>query len=271
MPVHPSAVVHNGAEVDASADIGPYCVVGPKTKIGADTRLLSHVVVDNHTTIGARNTIHPFATVGGVPQDLKFKGEAARLVIGDDNIIREGATLNIGTEGGDMETRMGNHCLVMASAHVAHDCKLGNGVILANSVGLAGHVELGDHVSLGGIAGVHQFCRVGRHGFLAGGAMAALDVPPFCLAQGDRAQLVGINVVGLRRAGWPREKIQAIRAAFRSLFLADTARLVALERTEGELGTDHPEVKEMIDFIRSSERGICPPRSGLPSTDPFEG
>jgi UDP-N-acetylglucosamine acyltransferase len=272
MPIHPTAVVAKGAEIDPSAEIGPYCIIGPRVKIGAGTRLLSHVVVDNDTTVGERNVIHPFATIGGVPQDLKFRGEPARLVIGDENVIRESVTMNIGTEAGDMETRVGSHCLVMAYAHVAHDCVLGDHVILSNSAGLAGHVSLGDHVILGGIAGIHQFCRVGRFGFLAGGAMAALDVPPFCIAHGDRAQLVGVNVVGLRRAGWPRQKIKVVRQAFQQLFRTDTARLVALERVEAELATDeHPEVAEMVDFIRASERGVCPPKIGLPSTDPYEG
>src|SRR6187549_1779094 len=154
MAIHPSAIVHKGAEVDPTAEIGPFCVVGPKVKIGAGTRLLSHVVVDHDTTIGARNVIHPFAVLGGAPQDLKFKGEPARLILGDDNVIREGATLNIGTAGGHMETRVGSKCLVMAYAHVAHDCIIGDRVILANSVALAGHVTIADDVRVSGIAGV---------------------------------------------------------------------------------------------------------------------
>ncbi len=269
MAIHPSAIVHKGAEVDPSAEIGPFCVVGPRVKIGANTKLLSHVVVDHDTTLGARNVIHPFAVVGGAPQDLKFKGEPARLILGDDNVIREGATLNIGTAGGHMETRIGSGCLLMAYSHVAHDCRLGDRVILANSVGLAGHVDIGDNVIMGGIAGVHQFCSVGRHAFIAGGGMAAQNVPPFCIAQGDRAQLVGINVVGLKRAGWSRERIQAVREAFKRLFLSDNTRLLALERTEAELAPQYPEVAEMCRFIRESKRGVCPPRTG-PMTDSIE-
>lgn len=272
MAIHPTAVVHKNAEIDSRAEIGPFCVIGPRARVGPETKLISHVVVENSTHIGARNTIHPFARIGGVPQDLKFKGEDSRLVIGDDNVIREGATLNTGTEGGHMETRVGSGCLLMAYSHVAHDCRVGDHVILANCVGLAGHVDLGDHVTMGGMAGIHQFCKAGRHAFIAGGAMVSQNIPPFCLAQGDRAQLVGVNVVGLRRAGWPREKIQSIREAFKGLFHATTARLVALERIERKLSKDHSEVQEMCAFIRSSEdRGICPPRAPLPSTDPYEG
>ncbi len=261
MTIHPTAVVDKKAEIDGSADIGPYCIIGPHVRLGAGTRLLSHVVIDGHTTIGSNNVVHPFARLGGPPQDLKFKGEPARLVVGDNNVIREGATLNIGTEAGHMETRVGNGCLLMAYSHVAHDCTLGDGVILANSVGLAGHVALADNVILGGLAGVHQFCNVGRHAFLAGGAMAAQDVPPFCVAQGDRAQLVGINVVGLKRAGFDREQLLAVREAFRTLFYSNTTRQAALEAVEAEIASRSPEVAEICRFIRTSKRGVCAPRA----------
>lgn len=270
MAIHASAIVHKGAEIDPSAEVGPYCVIGPRVKIGPQTRLVSHVVVDNDTTIGARNTLYPFCSIGAPPQDLKFKGEPARLVIGDDNTIREGATLNIGTAGGHMETRIGNGCLLMAYTHVAHDCIIGNRVILANSVALAGHVTIHDNVIMGGIAGVHQFCRIGRNAFIAGGAMAAQDVPPFCIAHGDRAQLVGINVVGLKRAGWTREQIRVVRDAFKRLFLSDGTRLTALERTEKELAAQHPVVAEMCQFIREAERGVCAPRTAAPMSDADE-
>lgn len=270
MAIHSTAVVHRGAEIDASADIGPYCVLGAHVRIGPLTRLLGHVVVDNHTTIGARNVIHPFAVVGGNPQDLKFKGEPGRLTIGDDNVIREGATLNIGTATGHMESRIGSHCLLMAYSHVAHDCRLGDHVVLANSVGLAGHVDIGDHAIFGGLSGLHQFCRVGRYAFIAGGGMVAQDVLPFCIAQGDRAQHVGVNVVGLKRAGLSRDVIGEIREAFQELFHSDGTRLVALERTEKVLGNGSPHVREMIDFMRSAKRGVCPPRLAAPPADNFD-
>lgn len=257
MAIHPTAVVSAGAEIDPSAEIGPFCVVGPRVKIGAGTQLLSHVVVDNDTHLGERNVVHSFAVVGGRPQDLKFKGEPARLLVGNDNVIREGVTLNIGTAGGHMETRIGSGNLLMAYSHVAHDCVVGDHTVIGQSVGLAGHVDIGDRVILGGISGVHQFCNIGRHAFLAGGAMAAQNVPPFCIAQGDRAELVGINVVGLKRAGWSREKINVVREAFRRLFRSDSTRLYALERTEAELAPEHAEVAEMCRFIRASKRGVC--------------
>jgi UDP-N-acetylglucosamine acyltransferase len=231
---------------------------------------VAQVVVDNDTHLGARNVIFPFASVGSIPQDLKFKGEAARLVIGDDNVIREGATLNIGTEA-TMETRIGNHCLLMAYSHVAHDCVLGDHVILTNSVGLAGHVHVGSWVTFGGLSAVHQFCRLGDHAFVAGGGMVTQDVPPFCIAQGDRAQLVGINIVGLKRRGWSRERIHAVRAAFKHLFESGAARGVALDQVERERAPGNDDVRLMTDFVRQSTRGVCSPRVVEPPADNFEG
>lgn len=269
MAIHATALIDKHAEIDSSAEIGPYCIVGPHVRIGPQTRLLSHVVIENHTTIGARNQIHPFARLGGPPQDLKFKGEPARLVVGDDNVIREGVTLNIGTQGGHMETKIGNNCLLMAYSHVAHDCIVGNRVILANSVGLAGHVELADSVIMGGISAIHQFCRVGRNAFIAGGAMVAQDIPPFCIAQGDRAQLMGLNITGIKRAGWSREKINLLRDGFKRLFLSNTTRMLALDITEKEFATSCPEVLEICQFIRKAKRGVCPAYVG-PSTDDHE-
>lgn len=268
--IHPTAQVHPRAEIDPTAIIGPYCLVGPKVRIGPETRLHAHVVVDNHTTLGARNQIFPFAVVGSVPQDLKFKGEDARLVIGDDNVIREGATVNIGTEA-TWETRIGDHCLLMAHSHVAHDCVLGDHVILTNAVGLGGHVTVGNWVTLGGLSAVHQFCRLGDHAFVAGGGMVNQDVPPFCIAQGDRAQLVGINVVGLKRRGFSRERIGHVRQAFRDLFQSGLTRVTALEQVESELGPVSQDVREMIAFIRSSKRGVALPRMVPPPADNIDG
>ena len=270
MAIHPTAIVAPGAEIDATAEVGPFCVVGPRVRIGPHTRLVSHVVVDNETTIGARNVVHPFASVGSVPQDLKFRGEPARLVIGDDNVIREGATLNIGTEA-TMETRVGNHCLLMSASHVAHDCVLGDHVVLTNCVGLAGHVHVGSWVTLGGLSAVHQFCRLGEHAFVAGGGMVTQDVPPFCIAQGDRAQLVGINIVGLKRRGWSRERITMVRQAFVELFQTGATRLGALEQVEQGLAKQSSDVLRMTEFLRSSRRGVCPPRLVAPPADNLDG
>lgn len=268
--IHPTAVVHPRAELDPSVEVGPYCTVGPKVKIGAGTRLISHIVVDNDTTLGCRNTIYPFASVGSTPQDLKFKGESARLLLGDDNVVREGATLNIGTEA-TMETRIGNRCLLMAYSHVAHDCVLGDHVVLTNAVGLAGQVEVGDYVIMGGLAAVHQYCRVGSHAFIAGGGMVTQDVPPYCIAQGDRAQLVGVNIVGLKRRGWSRERIATVRNAFKQLFQPGPTRGVALENVERSLAGSSEDVRALTDFVRASTRGICPPRVVSPPADNFEG
>ncbi len=260
MTIHPTALIEDGAQIHPTADIGPYCVVGPNVEIGAGAHLMSHVVVQNHTVLGEDNKIHPFASVGGTPQDLKYEGEAAKLIIGNNNVIREGATLNIGTSQGGGATRVGNDCLLMAYAHVAHDCILGDGVILANSVALAGHVTLGDHVILGGLAGVHQFCRIGRNAFVAAGGMAAQDVLPFSLVQGDRAQHVGINIIGLKRTGWDKATIMAVRTAFKRIFHSNGTREEALVHTEQTLAKECAPVREMCEFIRSAKRGICAAR-----------
>jgi UDP-N-acetylglucosamine acyltransferase len=262
MAIHPTAIVHKGAEIDATAEIGPYCVIGAKAKIGPQSRLTSHVVVDNDTTIGARNLISPFVVLGGAPKDLKFKGEPSRLVIGDDNVLRESFTASIGTAAGHMETVIGNHCLFMAYSHIAHDCRVGSNVILANSAALAGHVELGDNVILSGISGVQQFCRVGQRVFVAGGAMVGRDVPPFCIVKGDRAFVGGINIIGLRRAGWTRDEIRAVRTAFLHVFLSGLPRDVGLVKAETELAGQFPGVAEFCRFIRASKRGVVSGRRG---------
>ena len=202
--VHPTAVVHPGARLHETVEVGPYAVIGEKVTIGEGTRVGPHVVIDGRTTIGARNRIFPFASVGGAPQDLKYAGEDTQLIIGDGNTLRESTTLNIGTAGGGGVTRVGNNNLFMAYSHVAHDCVVGNGCVVANSVALAGHVVLEDSVILGGLSAVHQFTRLGKHSFIAGGSMVVMDVAPYCTAQGDRAELAGLNVVGLQRHGFTR-------------------------------------------------------------------
>ncbi len=260
MAIHPTAVVHKGAEIDPSAEIGPYCVIGPRVKIGRETKLLSHVVVDNDTTIGARNVLHPFASIGGPPQDLKFKGEPARVIIGDENVIREGVTINMGTAGGHMETRVGSRCLLMAYSHIAHDCIVGDGVIMANTATLAGHVTLENDVRISGIAAIHQFVRIGRAAFLAGGAMVAQDIPPWCIAQGDRAELAGLNVVGLKRSGWSRERLGALRECFKTIFYPEGTRAQGVDRAEAELAPKSADVAEFVAFIRASKRGVASAR-----------
>jgi UDP-N-acetylglucosamine acyltransferase len=270
MAIHPTAIVHKGAEIDPTADIGPYCVIGPKVKIGPSTRLLSHVVMENDVTVGARNVIYPFACLGGAPQDFKFKGEPSRVVVGDDNQIRESVTVHLGTASGHMETRVGNNCLIMAYCHIAHDCTVGNRVVMASTSGLAGHVTIDDFVIIGGMSGVHQFCRIGRNGYVAGGTLISQGVPPFCIAKGDRARLAAINIIGLRRSGWSRERINAVRHAFQLLFRSGLPARVALERTEAELAPGSAEVAEMCQFIRGSKRGVCRAWGGQAAEEPFE-
>ncbi len=268
MAVHPTAVVSKGAELDPSAEIGPFCVIGPHVKIGRDTQLHAHVVVDGHTTIGSGNRVHSFAVLGGPPQDLKFKGEASRLVIGDNNVFREYVTCNRGTATGRMETSVGSNCMLMASAHVAHDCIVGDRVLMANSSGLAGHVTLDNDVRLSGLVGIHQFVRVGHAAFVAAGAMVAQDIPPYCIAQGDRATLAGLNVIGLKRSGWTREQLQQVREAFKRIFQSETTRADGLDYVERELAPKNKEVAEIVAFIRASKRGVASARQGADADAP---
>lgn len=253
--VHSTAIVHPEAKLDPSVEVGPYVVIGPKVKLGAGTTVGPHAVLEGDTTIGKNNRIFQFAAIGAVPQDLKYAGEPTRLVIGDGNTIREFATLHIGTEGGGGVTQIGNNNLFMAYSHVAHDCHIGNGCILANSAALAGHVQVGDHVIFGGLSAVHQFTRIGKHAFIAGGAMVAMDVPPYCTAQGDRAELVGLNTVGLTRHGFNEEQVGRVKDAYKILFRSKLGLNEALSKLRAEHG-GHKEIDELLEFISSSTRGI---------------
>ena len=254
--IHPSAIVSPRAELAAGVRIDPFAVVGPDVRIGADTWVGAHAVVTGRTVVGARNRIFPFASVGSTPQDLKYRGEPSVLTIGDANIVREYVSLNPGTEGGGMETRVGSGCLLMVSSHVAHDCRLGDSVILANGVALAGHVTVESHAIVGGLGGVHQFVRLGESSLSAAGAMVSKDVPPFCTVAGDRARLFGLNVVGLRRRGFSATTIRALRRAYRLLFLGAGSRRSHLAQVRAELGAV-PEVEQLVEFVASSQRGIC--------------
>lgn len=255
MSVHPTAVVAPGATLHATVEVGPFAVIGPRVKVNAGTSIGAHAIIEGDTTIGERNRIFPHAAVGLQPQDLKYGGEMTRLVIGDDNMIREFTTLNIGTAGGGGVTRIGHKNLFMAYSHVAHDCTVANGCVLANSVALAGHVEIADHVILGGLSAVHQFTRIGKHAFIAGGSMVAMDVPPYCTAQGDRAELAGLNTVGLSRHGFTEEQIGRIKEAYRILFRSKLGLNEAMSRLEAEHG-GHSEIDHLLQFISSSKRGI---------------
>lgn len=253
--VHPTAIVHPEARLHESVDVGPYAVIGPKVTLGAGTVIGPHTVIEGRTTIGERNRIFQFASVGAVPQDLKYGGEDTELVIGDGNQIREFTTLNIGTAGGGGLTKIGNQNLFMAYSHVAHDCRVGSGCVVANSAALAGHVVLEDHVILGGLSAVHQFTRIGRHAFIAGGAMVAMDVPPYCTAQGDRAELAGLNTVGLTRHGYTEDQVRRIKDAYKILFRSKLGLNEAISKLKAEYG-GHTEIDVLLEFVSGSERGL---------------
>jgi UDP-N-acetylglucosamine acyltransferase len=253
--VHPTAVVHPDARLHETVEVGPYAIIGPKVTIGEGTRVGPHAVIEGRTTLGARNRVFQFASVGAAPQDLKYAGEDTELVIGDENTIREFATLNIGTVGGGGATRVGNRNLFMNYSHVGHDCVVGNGNIFANSSALAGHVEVADFVILGGLSAVHQFTRLGKHSFIAGGAMVVLDVPPYCTAQGDRAELAGLNTVGLSRHGFTEEQQARIKEAYKVLFRSKLTLSEAVAKLRAELG-GNPEIDHLLDFVSSSKRGL---------------
>ena len=256
--IHPRAAVARGAELDHGVTVEAYAVIGPQVRIGAGSSVGPHAVVEGRTTLGARNRVFQFASVGAMPQDLKYRGELSTLEIGDDNIVREYASLNPGTTAGGMVTRVGSGCLLMVSSHVAHDCIVGNNVILANGAALGGHVRVDDWGIVGGLAGVHQYVRVGESALCAAGAMVSQDVPPFCTAAGDRARLRGLNLVGLRRRGFSVDAVVALKRAYRALFgpgRTVSARRDALARIRETLG-HVPEVGRLVDFVAESERGV---------------
>ena len=258
--VDPTARVAQGAVLDPGVRVGPYCVVGPEVRIGAGTALHSHVVVDGDTVIGASNQLYPFCSVGLVPQDLKYAGEPSRVRIGDRNAIREGVTIHRGTRGGGGLTRIGSDNLLMAYAHVAHDCIMGDHAILANGATLAGHVLVGDWATIGAFSGVHQFCRVGVHAFVGGYTVATKDVLPYSKTVGNRARIYGINRVGLVRRGFGPEALAVIGATYRTLLQSRLNTAQAIERLE-EGGLDSPEVRTIVEFLRSSRRGVILKRS----------
>lgn len=254
--IHDTAIVASGAVLGDGVEIGPFAVIGPEVRIGRATVVGAHAVIEGRTTIGERNRIFQFAALGAIPQDLKYHGERTELRIGDDNQIREFATLHIGTEGGGGVTSIGAHNLLMNFSHVAHDSRIGNRVVLANGATLAGHVVIEDHVIVGGLAAVHQFVRLGESSMLGGGAMVVQDVPPFCVVQGDRAGLVGLNIEGLRRRGFSEEEMRALRTAYRSLFRSGLTVRDAVRKVRAEQEPTAA-VDRMLEFVEASKRGIC--------------
>ena len=256
MMIHATAIIHPSAQIAENVDIGPYTIVGEGTSIGSGTWIGPHVVIGDWTEVGRENRIFQFASIGAPPQDLKFKGEKTYLKIGDRNAIRESVTMHRGTETGIGETVVGNDNLFMAYTHVAHDCIVGNRVVMANCATLAGHVEVGDHAILGGLSAYHQFVRIGSHVMVSGGAITTQDIPPYCIAQGDRAVTHGINSIGLSRRGFSQETVRAIKNAYKLVYRSDLRledSLAEIDKQYGEI----PEVKVFTDFIRGSERGIA--------------
>ncbi len=254
MAIHPSAVVERGAEIDAAADVGPFCLVGPRVRLGPGTRLIQSVTVLGRTTIGARNIVHPFAVIGGDPQDLKFRGEDSVTRIGDDNVIREGATINKGTFVGGNTTSIGNKNYIMAMSHIAHDTFIEDHCILANAALLAGHIKVESHAIISGWVAVHHFVTVGQHSFIGGCSRINQDAPPYMIVQGFDSEVYGVNSVGLRRRGFKPDSINALREAHKVLWRSGLPKPEALAQVEKSHG-HFAEVKTLIEFLRASDRG----------------
>jgi UDP-N-acetylglucosamine acyltransferase len=254
--IHPAAVIDPRAELAADVEVGPYAVIGAGVRIGKGSKIKAHAVVEGRTTLGEDNVIFQFASVGSVPQDLKYRGEPSELVIGNRNTIREYVSLNPGTSGGGMVTKIGDQNLLMMYCHIAHDCIIGNRNIVANGATLGGHVVLEDFVIVGGLTGIHQFVRIGASAILGAGSMVSKDVPPFCNATGDRASLHGLNVEGLRRRGFSKEQVDSLRKAYRIIFQSKLRVKEALEKVREEI-SQTPEISALVDFVANSQRGVC--------------
>jgi len=253
--IHPTAIVSPEAGIGTNVCIGPYCRIGPRVTIGNDCRFESHIVVEGPTTIGDGNQFYPFGTIGLQPQDLKFKGEETFLTIGDHNVFREYVNVHRGTKGGGGHTRIGDHNFLMAYAHVGHDSMLGNHIIMANAATLAGHVTIEDHATIGAFSGVHQYCRVGTHGYVGGYSVITKDVLPYSKTVSERnTHSYGPNIIGLERKGFTPEQIQDIKAAFRLLLQSKLNTSQALEAIRAKLQS--PEVQIIVDFIEAAERGV---------------
>ena len=258
--IHPTAFVAPGAALAEDVIIGPYCIVGRNVTLGARVTLRSHVVVDGYTTIAEGTRVFPFASIGLEPQDLKYRGEKSELVIGCNNTIREYVTMNPGTEGGGLVTRIADDCLFMVGAHVAHDCQIGNSVVMANNATLAGHVVVEDYAVLGGLCAVHQFVRIGKHAMIGGMSGVERDVIPYGQVMGDRARLCGLNIIGMQRRGFSREDIQGLRNAYQFLFSTDGTLIDRVNETAERFSGIGP-VDDIIEFIRAdSSRAICQPK-----------
>ena len=256
MSIHPTAIVAGTASIPSSCSVGPFCTIGPDVVLGEDCELVSHVVLDGKTRLGARNRVYSFACLGVAPQDLKYKGEATALEIGDDNTIREYVTISRGTKGGGGTTRMGSHCLIMAYTHIGHDSTIGDYCILANGATLAGHVTVEDHASVGALCPVHQFCCIGQYAYVGGGTTITQDVLPYSLTSAKReTHAYSFNKVGLERSGFTPEQLRALQHAYRVLLASKLNTSQALERLRGEGALDDC-VAYLVAFIERSRRGV---------------
>jgi UDP-N-acetylglucosamine acyltransferase len=253
--IHPTAVVSPNAKIGSDCFVGPYCIVGDEVALGDSVRLESHIVIDGRTWIGADTHIFPFVSIGLASQDLKYKGEPSETRIGARNNIREVVTIERGTAGGGRVTKIGDDCLIMAQAHIAHDCIIGDGVIMANAATLAGHVIIEDRANIGAYSGIHQFCRVGKEAYIGGYSVVVKDALPFGLTVGNHAKCYGLNTTGMKRRGYPRETIDALHHAFHLLLSAKLNTSQAVERIRQEI-TDSSEVSYVLRFIEESNRGV---------------
>jgi UDP-N-acetylglucosamine acyltransferase len=256
MNVHPTAIVSPEAHLQEGVEVGPYSIIGPDVHIGAETVIGPHVVIECNTDIGERCRIFPFASLGGIPQDLKFRGEESRVTMGNDNTIREYATVNRGTSAGDGVTSIGHNNLIMAYCHIAHDCRLGDHIVMSNAANLGGHITVEDWAIIGGLTGVHQFTRIGAHCIIGGASAVVKDIPPYVMASGNHAKLYGLNLIGLKRRGFAEATISALRQAYRIVFRSSLLLAAALNKVRSEVD-DLPEVRNFLAFIEGSERGVC--------------
>ena len=254
--VHKTAIISPKAEIESDVYIGPYCIIGDNVKIGKGTKLISNVQIEGNTEIGENCQIYPFTTIGFPPQDLKYRGEPTGVKIGSNNIIREYVTIHRASVSGDGWTTLGDNNFIMAYVHIAHDCKIGNSVILANLATLAGHVIVEDYVFIGGMVAIHQFTRIGAYAMVGGFSGVGQDIPPFTMASGARAKLYGLNTVGLKRRGFSEETINTLKKAYKILFRDKLSLKEAIEKINQEL-PDIPEIRHLIEFIEANKRGIC--------------
>jgi UDP-N-acetylglucosamine acyltransferase len=258
--LHPSAVIDPKARIGNTVEIGPFCVIGPNVVLGDGVKLKSHVVVDGHTEIGENTVVYPFASLGTAPQDLKYAGEPSKLVIGKNNTIREYVTMNPGTKDGGMLTKVGDNGLFMMSAHIAHDCQVGNSVIMANNATLAGHVHVGDFVIVGGLSAVHQFIRIGDHAIIGGMSGVENDVIPYGRVKGERAFLAGLNLIGLERRGFNKEEVRALQRAFNQLFGNEGTLEQRIEAVSQDFANDET-VTKIVEFAKAKTKfPLCQPQ-----------